>query len=162
VTRLLETPAKLSEIFEFHGNIPDWAHCSARIITLHPDAPPLSFSIDNPFDPSSIVAYSAKDPEDVTNWLKYSQEGWCIPSRMMGPDLLARLALDDGRKLLLCIQAKCRSSGSIETVEAEVTAAAIDLLIPRKFFKSLVCCWLISSTSSLIFIAFRSPTIAVQ
>jgi len=137
VTTLLENPAKLSEIFEFHGQIPEWAHCSARIVTPHPDGT-LPFSIDLPFDPSSIVAYSAKGPEDVTRWLEKGQEGWCIPDMSMGPDLIARLELDNGKRLVLFIQAKCRTTGNIETISAAVTADAIESLIPSKFFASSV------------------------
>jgi hypothetical protein len=153
VTRLLTKPAKLSNIFEFHGKIPKWAHFSARIVTQHAYDGPLPFSIDHPFDPTSIVAYSAKDPEDVEHWLKNGEEGWCIPCKAMGPDLIARLELDNGRKLVLFIQAKCHSTGNIETVSAAVTAKAIRQLIPRNFFSpSLVCCWLVSS---YIFIDFH-------
>ena len=57
----------------------------------------------------------------------------------MGPDLMARLRLSDGRLLLLVIQAKCRSTGNIDTVNADVTASAIWSLIPGAFFCSLVC-----------------------
>ena len=151
-TTLLDKPAKLSEIFKFHGEIPEWADCSAQIVTPQPDAGPLPFSIAHPFDPSSIVAYSAKDPEDVTHWLKNGQEGWCIPGNKMGPDLIARLKLDDGRKLVLLIQVKCHTAGNNETVSAKVTAKAIKSLVPSKFFASLVRCWLISS---YIFIDFH-------
>ena len=152
VTMLLDKPAKLSKIFKFHGEIPEWADCSAQIVTPQPNAGPLPFSIAHPFDPSSIVAYSAKDPEDVMHWLKNGQEGWCIPGNKMGPDLIAHLKLDDRSKLVLLIQVKCHTAGNNETVSAKVTAKAIKSLVPSKFFASLVRCWLISS---YIFIDFH-------
>lgn len=147
VTRLL--PDKLSHIFEFHGETPQWADCSAHIVTSNPpDGRPLAFSIDDPFDPASIVAFSAKCPEDVVRWLLFGKEGWCIPCREMGPDLMTRLRLDNGRTLLLVIQAKC-----IDTIRAEVTADAIESLTPKNFFKSIVRCQLICPC---IFIHFYS------
>ncbi len=151
VTRLLEKPAKLSNIFEFHGEAPEWAHRSARIVTRLPHADPSPFSISAPFDPTSIVACSAKDPEAVAHWLREGQGAWCIPAVGMGPDLIAHLELEGGKQLVLFIQAKCHSSGNIETTTADVTAKAVESLIPGKFYSGLVRCRLVSS---YIFIDF--------
>jgi hypothetical protein len=56
----------------------------------------------------------------------------------MGPDLMTRVQLSNGRILTLFIQAKCRSEGNIDTVNTSVSAAAIQSLIPSRFFHSLV------------------------
>jgi hypothetical protein len=151
VTRLLPGN-KLGNIFDFHGEKPQWADCSANIFTTSPNSDALlPFSIDNPFDAASIVAYSAKTPEAVKHWLEAGREGWCIPHKNMGPDLMARLELSNGRRLLLVIQAKCHIHGNKETLTAGVTAHAINTLIPRDFFQPNVRCKLISSC---IFIHF--------
>ena len=144
VTRMLEKPAKLSSIFEFHDTIPEWAHSSARIVTRLPHDDPSPFSISAPFDPTSIVACSAKDPEAVAHWLREGQGAWCIPAVGMGPDLIAHLELEGGKQLVLFIQAKCHSSGNNETTSAKVTAKAIKSVTPSKIFPSLVRCWVIS------------------
>ena len=144
VTRMLEKPATLNNIFEFHGTIPEWAHSSVRIVTRLPHADPSPFSISAPFDPTSIVACSAKDPEAVAHWLREGQGTWCIPAMGMGPDLIARLELEDGKQLVLFIQAKCHTSGNIETTTAKVTAKAIKSVTPSSFFSSLVRCRLVS------------------
>src|SRR5258706_991239 len=60
VTRLLEKLATLSNIFEFRGKIPEWAHSSVRIVTRLLHADPSPFSISAPFDPTSIVAWTQK------------------------------------------------------------------------------------------------------
>ena len=151
VTRLLEKSATLSNVFEFHGDTPEWAHSSVRIVTRPPHADTSPFSISAPFDPTSIVACSAKDPEAVAHWLREGQGAWCIPAVGMGPDLIAHLELEGGKQLVLFIQAKCRSSGNSETTTADVTVKAIKSLIPEFFFSSLVRCRLISS---YIFIDF--------
>lgn len=54
----------------------------------------------------------------------------------MGPDLMTWLRLDDGKYLLLIIQAKCHFSGNKDTVTADVAAKAIRSLIPDNFFAS--------------------------
>jgi len=142
VTRLLETPAKLSNIFHFHGPTPEWADNSVKIVTRPPHADPSPFSIDYPFDPTSIVACNAKNPEAVADWLREGEGAWCIPGTSMGPDLIARLELDGvdgGKQLVLCIQAKCHTVGNIETTTAKVTAKAVKSLNPQTYFASLVC-----------------------
>ena len=162
VTRLLEKPATLSNIFEFHGEIPEWAHSSVRIVTRLPHAAPTPFSISAPFDPTLIAACSAKDPGAVAHWLGEGQGAWCIPAEGMGPDLIARLELAGGKQLVLFIQAKCHTFGNIETTTAAVTAKAIKSLIPSTWYSSSVRCRLISSYIFIDFLACRSPAIAVQ
>ena len=61
----------------------------------------------------------------VTCWLKDGQAGWCIPGNMMGPDLMARLLIN-GKRVLMVIQAKCRTTGNKDkTMSANATAEAI-------------------------------------
>ena len=133
VTRMLEKPVTLSNIFEFHGTIPEWAHSSVRIVTQLPHVDPSPFSISTPFDPTLIVTCSAKDPEAVAHWLREGQGAWCIPAVGMGPDLIACLELEGGKQLVLFIQAKWHSSSNIETTSMDITAKAIKSVTPRKF-----------------------------
>jgi hypothetical protein len=138
ITKLLQDKRKLSSIFEFYGQSPSWARCTAKIVTRNSSGNYEAFSIDKPINPRSIIAFSANSPEDVTNWLNEGEAGWCIPSRLMGPDLMARLKLSNGKILLLVVQAKCRTTGNIDTVKPEVTVDAIKSLTPERYFGSLV------------------------
>ena len=123
----------------------------------HPDAGSLPFSIGNPFDPSLIVAYNAKDPEDVAHWLENGVEGWCIPDERMGPDLIACLELEGGKKLVLFVQCKVHTTRNKTTVRPEVMADAIQSVTPSNFFASLVHCWLISSYKFIDFHCLLDP-----
>ncbi len=71
--------------------------------------------------------------------IEQCKAGWCIPGINMGPDLMARLWLSDGRLLLLVIQAKSRTVGNADTVKANALASGIWSLIPERYFHSLVC-----------------------
>ena len=142
MTQLFENPTKLSDVLAFHGDIPSWADLRARIVIRGPSGGYLPFS----YHPESMVAHSGKDPEAVLCWLENSPAGWCCPGNMMGPDLMVRLRLEDGKILLVVIQVKCRSSGNRDgSLSAGVTTAAIESLIPSNFFSPLVCYQLISS-----------------
>ena len=139
LTRLLQNERELRHIFQFHGVSPSWARCKAQIVARKSSGDYEAFAIDRPFIPTATFAFSAQSAQDVEHWLRSGEAGWCIPGNLMGPDLMARLRLSDGRILLLVIKAKCHSSGNIDTVCADVTAHAIRSLIPANFFRSVVC-----------------------
>ena len=66
----------------------------------------------NPIQPSAGAIYHAKNLNNIKDWITSKWTTWCIPGPYMGrmslgPDLLAWLRLDDGKLLLLLIQAKC-------------------------------------------------------
>lgn len=139
-TRLFRRGARLDDVFEFHGNTPAWARQAAWIVTQGSGKIEV-FDIVNwePDVPSGGIAYYAKDPKDVQGWIESMSTGWCLPGVLMGPDLMAWLRLNDGRLLLLLIQAKCYLEENIDTIEAEVTAKAIRSLNPDGFYATLVC-----------------------
>ena len=138
MTRLLQNQRQLRSIFEFHGESPSWAGCTAQIVARKSSGSFEAFSIDHPTIMRSTFTFSAKSPEDVKCWLESGEAGWCIPSNLMGPDLMTRLRLSNGRLLVLVIQAKRHSVGNVDTGSADVSAAAIRSLIPSRFFHSLV------------------------
>jgi hypothetical protein len=90
-----------------------------------------------PLFPSNGVTFFASSPNDVKRWLQDGEAGWCVPSRAMGPDLITRVRLEDGRILLLTIQVKCWFSGNKETLNASTTTEAIRSLIPSNYFSSI-------------------------
>jgi hypothetical protein len=145
ITKLLRDGRRLKDVFQFHNQTPGWACCTARVVTRTSSGDFKDFDIVDgrqPLLPSHGVAVYAKGPDDVKRWLESGQAGWCLPGTLMGPDLMAWLRLSNGKALLLVIQAKCYFTGNKDTVSAEVTAKAIQSLIPRNFFASLVCRWL--------------------
>lgn len=129
----------MDQVFQFHGETPAWACQSVSIVTQM-NGKIQVFDIPNgdPVVPSAGIAFYAKDPKDAEDWIRSMRVGWCIPGNNMGPDLMAWLRLNDGRLLLLLIQAKCYLTGNIDTVDAAVTAEAIRLLTPGRFYSALV------------------------
>ena len=140
LTRLLQRQQPLSNLFQFPDEeLPPWAQHKAQIVARNSSGEFHAFAIENPIQPATIFAFPAETPEEVTLWLQSGEAGWCLPGDFMGPDLMARLLLDNGKHLLLVIQAKCQSSGNNDTLRADVAADAIRSLTPANFFRSLVC-----------------------
>jgi hypothetical protein len=154
MTRLLQGKRMLGDILEFHGPLPSWAGYPGQIVARSSSGSFEAFAIDGPINPGSTFPFSAKTPEDVASWLERGEAGWCIPSRQMGPDMMTRVRLWDGRILLLVVQAKCHSKSkpSAHNVMAAVTAEAIRSVTPNNFFRPLVRNPLISSCFSLNFV----------
>ena len=140
ITKLLRDGRCLKDIFQFHSATPDWASCTAEIVTRNSSSEFEHFSLVDakPLRLTHGLAFYAEGPDDVKLWLESGQAGWCLPGTLMGPDLMARLRLSDGKVVLLLVQSKCFFSGNTTTVTAAVTAKAIRSLIPTKFFGSLV------------------------
>jgi hypothetical protein len=152
LTRLLQNQGALKEIFAFHGQPPPWADQPAQIVARSSSGEFEAFSIVTPSTPSSIIAFSAKTPADVTRWLKSSDKGWCIPCNAMGPDLITRVRLNDGKILVLVIQAKGYTTGNVDTISAGVAPGALESLDPSRYFETLVRSQLISSCFLLTFV----------
>lgn len=154
ITRLLRGgDHRLKDIFQFHGEPPEWAHETAQIVvqTTSGSYSPFDIIVQEPMLPSSAHTVEAEKPGDVQRWLQHGGAGWCIPGRYMGPDLMTWVRLHTGKILLLVVQAKCHLTGNITSsaasLPADVTADAIRSLTPDEFFQSLVCEWF--SPSSL-------------
>ena len=131
----------LSDVFKFYGEIPAWAKLNARIVrrgqTEFEDGDIIT---GRALDPSAGSSFYAENPHDVKDWLVSKLNTWCRLGPLMGPDLITRLQLEDGRKILLLIQAKCYLTGNKDTIPANVTAKAITSITPSRFYSSLVCC----------------------
>jgi len=141
-TKLFREGTRVDNVFRFYGETPEWACQKATIVARSSTGEiPSTFDIPNgsPVTPSTSVAYSAHRPKDVAYWIKSMHAGWCVPSILMGPDLMAWLRLENGRMLLVIFQAKCRTTGNILTMDADVTADAIRSLIPGRFFSTFFC-----------------------
>jgi hypothetical protein len=140
-TRLFRKGARLSDIFLFEGGkVPDWAHQKAYIVSQNGQELGVSdIASGHPILPSAGVAHYAENPNDVRDWIISKRSTWCIPGRYMGPDLLTWLRLEDGKLLLLLIQAKCCLTGNISTLAVGDTADAVRSLITNKMFSTSVC-----------------------
>jgi hypothetical protein len=140
ITKLLRNPQPLNDCVQFHPPVPDWALYTAQIVARNSSGgfEPFDIVDDKPSVPSHRIACRAESVGDVKRWLESGEAGWCIPGNLMGPDLMTRVRLSDGKVLLLVVQAKCFFSGNQHTVTAETTAKAIRSLIPDNFFASLV------------------------
>ena len=121
------------------GNVLDWAHQRGYVVSRKGQELEVSDIVNgNPVIPSAGVAYYAENPNDVKDWITSKQNIWCIPGRYMGPDLLAWLRLEDGKLLLLLIQAKCYLEGNIDTLVPRATSKAIQSLSTDKFYTASV------------------------
>lgn len=140
VTKLLQDGMRLNDVFQFHSSTPDWAYRTAQVVARNSGGSFERFDIisGQPWSPPHGIAFHAKRRKDVKQWLESGQNGWCLPGTFMGPDLMVRLRLSDTKVVLLAIQAKCHFTGNKETVAANVTADAIQSLIPHNFFASQV------------------------
>jgi hypothetical protein len=140
ITRALQGGKALKDVFQFYGSPPSWAETPARIVAQTASGCFKSFDMvtGQPVIPSTGIAISAPSLQDIKNWVYDGGAGWCIPGNGMGPDLMTWLQLKDENYLLLVIQAKCHLFGSSENITAKATDAAIQSVIPHRFFASLV------------------------
>jgi hypothetical protein len=140
ITKLLRNPQPLNDCVQFHPPAPDWAPCTAQIVARNSsgDFEPFDIVDDELSVPSHGISCHAESADDVKSWLESGEAGWCIPGNLMGPDLMTRVQLSNGKVLLLVVQAKCFFSGNQHTVTARTTAKAIRSLIPDNFFASTV------------------------
>jgi hypothetical protein len=142
ITTQLQNSRILKDVFKFHGVVPSWARRTAQVVVRDRQGSfrPFDVAAHQPLVPSDGVAFCARDPEDLKQWIKGEhQAGWCVPGPLMGPDLMTWIKLDNGRYLLLMIQVKCHFTGNRDTLRAEVTADAVKSLVPARFFASVVC-----------------------
>jgi hypothetical protein len=140
ITRALQGGKALKDVFQFYGSPPKWAEEPARVVAQTASGCFKNFDMvtEQPVTPSTGIVVSAPSLQDVTNWVYDGGAGWCIPGNRMGPDLMTWLELNNGKHLLLVIQAKCHLFGSSENITANATDAAIRSVIPHRFFASLV------------------------
>ncbi|KIL64829.1 hypothetical protein M378DRAFT_1040593 [Amanita muscaria Koide BX008] len=137
-TRLFQVGTCLSDVFLFHGHVPDWAYQKGQIVSRKGQELVVSDIVNgNPAIPSAGITHFARNPDDVKNWITSKSPVWCVPGTLMGPDLMAWLRLDDGKLILLLIQAKCYLAGNKDTLVPTVTGKAIRSLSPRNFYSTL-------------------------
>ncbi|PVF96380.1 hypothetical protein CPB86DRAFT_874942 [Serendipita vermifera] len=139
MTRLLRGQYRLTDILEFKGPAPDWASCTAQIVARSSNQFVDFDIITQQLDWSgNSIAIRAITVDQVTSWLKTGEAGWCLPGPLMGPDLMARVRLDNGKIILLVIQAKCHMAGNVQTTAAQVSTSAIESLISKTWYHSIV------------------------
>ncbi|PVF91052.1 hypothetical protein CPB86DRAFT_855689 [Serendipita vermifera] len=137
MTRLLRGQYKLTDILEFKGPAPDWASCTAQIIARSSNQFVDFDIITQQLDwLGNSIAIHAITVDQVTSWLKTGEAGWCLPGPLMGPDLMAQVRLDNGKIILLVIQAKCHMAGNAQTTAAQVSTSEIELLISETWYHS--------------------------
>ena len=125
-TRVFQAWPCLTNVLLFHEKVLDWAHQRACIVSRVGQGLEVSDIVNrNPILPSAGVTYYGKDPDDIKGWITSKRSMWCIPGQLMGLDLMVWLRLDDGKLLLLLIQAKCYLEGNVDTLVPQVTAKAI-------------------------------------
>ena len=134
MTRLLQNNRPLGSFLTFYGKSP-WDALTAQIVAPNSSGGYEAFHVDGLL---SNPAFNAKSSEDVKQWLERREEVYCIPGNRMGAGLITRVRLSDGELVLLFIQVKCQLSGNNGTVNASVSARAIQSLVPGRFFSSLV------------------------
>lgn len=151
-TRLLQNKLRISDLFNFHKQQPEWSHETAQIVSRASKSYVNYHSIlHEPIFSDQALPFQAFDPEDVINWLTNdSSPAWCIPDSKMGPDLMTRIKLSNGNNILIVVQAKCWGVATSKGVSlpASETASAIRSLTPSRWFSETV-------RDSLLEIAYR-------
>lgn len=136
LTRLLQQPTALKDIFEWHELRQEWDGCTGEIVAKRSDGTygPFDHISEQPLNPSYGVPFHANGPTEVQKWIESGGAGWCIPGNDMGPDLITRVRLDTDEVLLVFIQVKCMFDGNNDTLRAGETADAIRSLIPENYY----------------------------
>jgi hypothetical protein len=154
LTRLLKTPTRLDTIMQFkyptplHNSKAPLGERRARLIVGY-DGSDYNTDIGDPSMWSLDVVLSATTPDCVRHWLERGKEPWCRPPKKMGPDLLCWLQLDDGSRILLAVQAKCRDDigNMLPTTEL---ANGIRSLTPSSFWQACILFCVSASSKSTI------------
>ena len=87
------------------------------------------------------LTHYAPNPIDVQHWVEKRLPGWCVPGKLMGPDLMTWVKLATGIYVLLVWQAKNHWSGNVDSITVETAAKAINQLSRLNYFSSLVCAY---------------------
>ncbi|KAG8845013.1 hypothetical protein FRB91_002127 [Serendipita sp. 411] len=143
ITRLLRDWKPLNKVFLFHDETSVLASKRGRVVARTSSGKFLPFDIisEQPVVPSGGIATSASNPSEVKDWIEHGTTGWCLPGIYMGPDLLTWIQLEDGRLVLLAIQAKCYLSAG-KHLSGPVTASALHTINPRFYYAELVVIFL--------------------
>jgi hypothetical protein len=141
ITRLFRWGARLGDVFDFHGNAPEWSHQKARIIVRKENGSFGAFDFVGgmPELPSAGAAFRAEHTDDVQKWIELMHTGWCIPGKNMGPDALTCMELEDGRRLYVAFQMKCYLDPARKSLPSKTTVDAIRKLTPSNWFTKSVC-----------------------
>jgi hypothetical protein len=137
ITKTFRQPTRLDAAFDFHGTMPSWASQSAQLVCRVDE---------NEFQPVDLdtatgMTYYASNGAEVMKWLKDSNAGWCLPGNLLGPDLLVRLQLSSGERILLVAQHKLPFPGNTDSdsLDAETATSAVTSLTSDHWFKNAVC-----------------------
>ncbi|KAF8580915.1 hypothetical protein K439DRAFT_1619482 [Ramaria rubella] len=128
---------RLDQIFNFVSPAPDWATDKARLVAYTRDkSGGYGFAhLDihhesRPRQPSAPMATVAERREDSIAWLNDQRYvPILLPDNSMGPDHLALLEFEDGRRLWMAAQSKCQTA----TLTGLSLTKAMDSVTPPFF-----------------------------
>jgi hypothetical protein len=133
---MLQNKRMLKDIFKFLDEDQSWTSCRAQVVTqAHPgDFRPFDIVTSEPAIPPAGVAFCARSPEDVRQWITGGREaGWCVPGKHMGHDVMTWIRLDDGEILLLAVRVEPYLNDDLDTVTTErIPAAKIHVNTPEQ------------------------------
>jgi len=143
ITKTFRQPTRLDAAFDFHGTMPSWASQSAQLVCRvdENEFQPADLDTQRPVIPGTGMSYYASNGAEVIKWLRDSNAGWCLPGNLLGPDLLVRLQLSSGERILLVAQHESCSSGNTDSdsLDAETATSAVTSLTYDHWFKNAVC-----------------------
>ncbi|KAG8817621.1 hypothetical protein FRC19_011261 [Serendipita sp. 401] len=139
ITRQLRNWRPLNEVFSFLDGTSGLASKQGRLVARTPNGEfrPFDLVSGQPIIPSCGVAATASTAKEVKGWIDNGTEGWCLPGIFMGPDLLTWIELEDGKRILLAIQAKYYPSAS-KNLSAAVTASALHTINPNFYYAEII------------------------
>jgi hypothetical protein len=130
-------PTALSDVFNFHGTVPEWADEMAQIVGRINGKDVVVNVLENPPRyPSLGVVYYGKTIEDIIQWFEESPApSVLVPTNLFGPDVIIKCC----NGLHLMGQTKSCLKGNINELDATTTEDAINSLNSAKWFIQVVC-----------------------
>ena len=130
-------PTVLSDVFKFHGAVPEWADMKAHIVgRIEGKEVEVNVLENPPRYPSLGVVYCANTIEDIIQWFEESPvPSVLVPTHLFGPDVIIKCC----NGLHLMGQTKSYLDSNINELNAKTTAKAINSLNPANWFIKVVC-----------------------
>jgi hypothetical protein len=136
LARRFGTPTPLSDVFDFGGQVPQWAKQAAQLVSLTTDTRRRvsGHPVDLDTNRATTVHLGSSASswrEDVAWFSSRNRTPFLFPSNFMGPDILFALQLESGSFLWVAVQSRYRSKPTLSKAQVE---DAITTVTPSEFY----------------------------
>ncbi|TFK60156.1 hypothetical protein BDN72DRAFT_941109 [Pluteus cervinus] len=135
---------KLSDVFEFAPDVPQWADQEATVVSVDRDGERRQvypFNLRDRVGGTSGIGFKCSDVDDTWGWFKHLSTLLCFPDIYMGPDVALFARLSSGLVISIVIQIKWNNNILLpRTVRLDATST----VNPAQFYEHKVrqghCC----------------------